>query len=215
MRHDNGCCGRSRCWAVVLAAACALWPGVAAPPGEAQTTLPKAIGTFTYWGGLIFSEEANNMLVDRIKQWGQERGIPVDVVMINQNETVQRVSAAIEAGTMPDALDMGRDLMLLLSQNNKLEAVDDVYDADRRGAWRLARSADPATTPRTSAVSAMAIPFGTSGNLLNRRDDVLSRLALPKRRRPGKSSRSRRLWSRSRRSTTAWALRSPTSATAT
>jgi multiple sugar transport system substrate-binding protein len=49
------------------------------------------------------------MLVDRIEQWGEEKGIDVEVVMINQNETVQRVSAAVEAGTMPDALDMGRD----------------------------------------------------------------------------------------------------------
>ena len=139
MTHDHGRRGRSRWWAVGLAAACALWPGVAAPPGEAQTALPKAVGTFTYWGGLIFSEEANNMLVQRIKQWGKERGVPVDVVMINQNETMQRVSAAVEAGTMPDALDMGRDLLLLLSRNNRLEAVDDVFDADRSGARRLAR----------------------------------------------------------------------------
>ena len=34
--------------------------------------------------------------------------------MINQNETQQRVSAAVEAGTMPSALDMGRGLMLLV-----------------------------------------------------------------------------------------------------
>ena len=72
------------------------------------------------------------MIEARIRKWGKEKGIEVDVVMINQNETTQRVSAAIEAGTMPDALDMGRDLMLLLSQSSKLEALDDVYDRSAR-----------------------------------------------------------------------------------
>ncbi len=108
----------------------------AAPPTLAPIPAP-AEGTFTYWGGLIFSDEANNMLAARITQWGQEQGIKVEVVMINQNETTQRVSAAVEAGTMPDALDLGRDLMLLLSQSGKLEALDDVYEqvGEAHGGW--------------------------------------------------------------------------------
>jgi multiple sugar transport system substrate-binding protein len=167
-------------WVIALAASCLLWPGIVAPPGEAQTgsappaTLPKAVGTFTYWGGLIFSEEANAMLVQRIKQWGNERGVAVDVVMINQNETVQRVSAAVEAGTMPDALDMGRDLMLLLSRNNRLDPVDDVFAriGAAHGGWLP--SADAATNPKDFGGKRYGVPFGTSGNLLNRRDDLLS-----------------------------------------
>ncbi|MEZ4615951.1 MAG: hypothetical protein R2867_10680 [Caldilineaceae bacterium] len=79
----------------------------AAPPAEpAESAAEPAAGSdgvFTYWGGLIFSDAANQMLVDRITQWGEERGIQTEVVMINQNETTQRVSAAIEAGAMPDA----------------------------------------------------------------------------------------------------------------
>jgi multiple sugar transport system substrate-binding protein len=150
-------------------------PTAAAP--AAQPTLAPipapAEGTFTYWGGLIFSDEANKMLVDRIKQWGQEKGIKVDVVMINQNETTQRVSAAIEAGTMPDALDMGRDLMLLLSQGGKLEALDAVYDqiGKAHGGWL--KSADATNDPKDFGGHRYGIPFGTSGNLINRRADVL------------------------------------------
>src|SRR5262249_38477132 len=149
MAHADGGLGRFTRWALALVASCVLLSGVAAPQvAEAQGSLPKAVGTFTYWGGLIFSEEANAMLVQRIKQWGKERGVPVDVVMINQNETVQRVSAAVEAGTMPDALDMGRDLMLLLSRNNRLEPVDDVFDriGKEHGGWLA--SADAATNPQ-------------------------------------------------------------------
>src|SRR5438132_215834 len=83
----------------------------------AGTPLPgSSTGKIVYWGGLIFSDVANKMLVDRINQWGKEKNIPVEAVMINQNETTQRVSAAVEAGNLPDALDMGTDLMLLLSQ---------------------------------------------------------------------------------------------------
>lgn len=31
--------------------------------------------TFVYWGGLIFSDDANNLLVERIEAWGEENGI--------------------------------------------------------------------------------------------------------------------------------------------
>jgi multiple sugar transport system substrate-binding protein len=161
-------------------AAPASQPTAAAPtaaPAAARPTLaplpPPAEGVFTYWGGLIFSDEANKMLEERIKKWGDEKGIKVDVVMINQNETTQRVSAAIEAGTMPDALDMGRDLMLLLSQSGKLEALDDVYDqiGKAHGGWL--KSADASNDPKDFGGKRYGIPFGTSGNLINRRADVL------------------------------------------
>src|SRR5262245_1095462 len=73
----------------------------------------------TYWGGLIFSEDANNLLVETINAWGAANGVETEVVMINQNETTQKVSAAVESKTMPDALDVGLDLMLLLARQNQ------------------------------------------------------------------------------------------------
>src|SRR5215472_8460195 len=75
-------------------------------PLAAPVTI-KAGTKFTYWGGLIFSDKANKTLVDAINQWGAANKIPTEVVMINQNDTVQKVSAAIESKTMPDALDVG------------------------------------------------------------------------------------------------------------
>ena len=62
MAHTDGRIERLTRWALALAASGVLWSGVAAAPGEAQAqgaapaALPKAVGTFTYWGGLIFSE---------------------------------------------------------------------------------------------------------------------------------------------------------------
>jgi multiple sugar transport system substrate-binding protein len=145
--------------------------GATAAPAE-EAGLPAADGTFTYWGGLIFSEAANQMLVDRIEQWGAERGVDVEVVMINQNETVQRVSAAIEAGNMPDALDMGRGFMDLLALQGQLEPLDDLYNeiGDQIG-WLPA--SDLATNPDRVGGHRYGIPFSLGGNVLYRRADVL------------------------------------------
>ncbi|MFZ1754627.1 MAG: extracellular solute-binding protein, partial [Caldilineaceae bacterium] len=144
-----------------------------APAAEA---LAEDVGTFTYWGGLIFSDEANQMLVDRIEAWGEDRGVDVDVVMINQNETVQRVSAAIEAGTMPDALDMGTGHMLLLSQSGQLQPLDALYDeiGASLGGWYPA--ADQATDPAVYGGHRYGIVFSLGGNVLYRRADVLEPL---------------------------------------
>src|SRR5690242_6340076 len=71
-----------------------------------STTANALSGKLTYWGGLIFSEDANNLLTDTINKWGADNGVETEVVMINQNETTQKVSAAVSSNTMPDALDM-------------------------------------------------------------------------------------------------------------
>lgn len=132
--------------------------------------------TFTYWGGLIFSDAANNAQVDRIEQWGEENGVNVEVVMINQNEMTQRVSAAIEAGTMPDALDLGFGEMLLLSQNGELEPVADVYEAvgEAHGGW-LPGVQSLMDNPAFEG-EIYGIPYAANGNILFRRNDVLEPL---------------------------------------
>ena len=150
---------------------------------DAPTPLPEIPapqeGVFTYWGGLIFSDAANQKLVDGITAWGQEFGIETEVVMINQNETQQRVSAAVEAGTMPSALDMGRGLMLLLSQTGELEPVDALYDeiATINGGWLPL--ADEATNPERYGGNRYGIPFSLGGNVLFRRNDVLEPVGFP------------------------------------
>ncbi|MEZ4672606.1 MAG: extracellular solute-binding protein [Anaerolineae bacterium] len=135
--------------------------------------------TLTYWGGLIFSETANNALVARINQWGEENGVKVEVVMINQNETVQTVSAAIEAGTMPDALDLGRDFMLLLSQQDQLEVLNDLYKeiGEAHGGWL--DSAASLVTGDDFGGNVYGVPFATGGNVLYRRNDLLEPAGYP------------------------------------
>jgi multiple sugar transport system substrate-binding protein len=136
----------------------------------------------TYWGGLIFSDDANNLLSSTIKDWGKQNKIEIDVVMINQNDTNTKVAAAVESNTMPDALDMGLDLMLLLSNTQKLTPLDDLYSkiGAAQGGWL--KGTDQATDPKSFGGSRNGIPFGVSGNLLFSRKDVLQKanITVPK-----------------------------------
>ncbi|MGL4967371.1 MAG: ABC transporter substrate-binding protein [Inquilinus sp.] len=149
------------------AAAVLLGDGPAAP-AIAQTA--KLGGKLTYWGGLIFSDPANALLADAIRRWGAENGVETEVVMINQNETVQKVSAAIASQTMPDVLDLNLDLLLPLSVQAVFAGVDDLYDqiGKAQGGWY--EGVDRASM---TAGGRTGIPFGVSGNLLLRRKDLL------------------------------------------
>ena len=132
----------------------------------------------TYWGGLIFSDAANKLLVDTINKWGADNGVTTEVVMINQNETVQKVSAAVASNTMPDALDVGLDLQLLLSRQGQFALLDDTYESIGKGQGGWFGAVADATDTTKVAGGRTGIPFGVSGNLLLRRNDVLSAAGL-------------------------------------
>lgn len=127
----------------------------------------------TYWGGLIFSDDANKLLTDTIMAWGAANGVETEVVMINQNETVQKVSAAVSSNTMPDALDVGLDLLLLLSRQGVFITIDDIYKkvGEAQGGWF--EGPDKATDTTAEAGGRTGLPFGVNGNLLLRRKDLL------------------------------------------
>jgi ABC-type glycerol-3-phosphate transport system substrate-binding protein len=128
----------------------------------------------TYWGGLIFSEDANKLLTDTINAWGAANGVETEVVMINQNETTQKVSAAVSSNTMPDALDLGLGLARLLARQNQFSDLGDLYKkiGDAQGGWFTG----PDTASDLTAdggIARVGIPFGVNGNLLLRRKDLL------------------------------------------
>lgn len=147
-----------------------------AAPAIAQ---PKLGGKLTFWGGLIFSDQANTLLTDTINAWGRKNGVRTEVVMINQNETVQKVSAAIASNTMPDALDLNIDLLLPLSVQGVFLPLDDVYQkiGAAHGGWFA--GVDRGTDTRTVAGGRTGVPFGVSGNLLLRRRDLLEPAGFP------------------------------------
>jgi multiple sugar transport system substrate-binding protein len=131
-----------------------------------------------YWGGLIFSEDANQMLVDEVAAWGAANGVETETVMINQNETNQKVSAAVESGTMPDALDMGLDLLLLLSNAEELADLSTLYDkiGEAQGGWYPSVAAAVAAEKLGGVRT--GVPFGAGGNLLFSRTDALDAAGL-------------------------------------
>ena len=85
------------------------------------------------------------------------------------------MAAAVESNTLPDALDMGLDLMLLLSNTQKLTALDDLYGkiGSAQGGWL--KGTEAATDPQKFGGGRNGIPFGVSGNLLFSRKDVLQK----------------------------------------
>jgi ABC-type glycerol-3-phosphate transport system substrate-binding protein len=148
--------------------------GAAIALGAGWSSPARALsGKLTYWGGLIFSEDANNLLVKTITDWGTANGVETEVVMINQNETTQKVSAAVSSNTMPDALDIGLDLLLLLSRQGVFITIDDIVE--RVGAAQGGWFEGPAKATDTTEVAGgrTGLPFGVNGNLLLRRKDLL------------------------------------------
>ncbi len=147
--------------------------GAAAMMATGLTPVRAQSNKLVYWGGLIFSDEANQLLVDTINAWGDANGVETEVVMINQNETVQKVSAAVESNTLPDALDLGLDLLLLLSRQDVFITLDDIYQkiGEAQGGWY--EGVDRATDTTEIAGGRTGIPFGVNGNLLLRRTDLL------------------------------------------
>ncbi len=150
--------------------------GIVAASGARSALAAPAVlkGThLTFWGGLIFSDQANKLLTDEITAWGAANGVSTEVVMINQNETVQKLSAAIASNTLPDAMDLNLDLLLVLSGQGVFVPLDDLYDriGKAQGGWFA--PVDGATTMKSG--DRTGIPFGVSGNLLLRRNDLLSK----------------------------------------
>jgi multiple sugar transport system substrate-binding protein len=147
----------------------------AAHPSLAAPAIVKRGTTVTYWGGLIFSDKANKLLQSTIAAWGKANNVRTEAVMINQNETVQKVSAAVESRTMPDALDLDIDLLLLLSRQGVFLPVDELYASigSAQGGWYPAVAKATDTTSVGGART--GIPFGISGNMIHRRIDVLGK----------------------------------------
>lgn len=172
--HNQGNWTRRRVLGASLAGAALLGTGRLAP-ALAAPALQKG-SKLTFWGGLIFSDDANKFLADTVMKWGTDNGIDTEVVMINQNETVQKVSAAVQSGSMPDVLDVGLDLLAVLAKQGVFLPLDDLYAAlgKAHGGWYPGVD-KAATLPEGHP----GVPFGVSGNLLLRRNDVLKPAGFP------------------------------------
>ena len=132
---------------------------------------------FTYWIGLIFSDEANRLAVEQINDWAALRGIQANPILVNQNNLNAQVTAAITAVTMPDAFDASNGLVLQLGAKNLLN-VQSVLDGLIRKNGKL----NPAAQFYNSsgfAAKGLGVPYGINGNLINRRLDLVKTKKAP------------------------------------
>ncbi|CAN5648412.1 sugar ABC transporter substrate-binding protein [soil metagenome] len=158
--------------AAAIATSGRLNEAIAARKAPAQIQLS---GKLTYWAGITLSETADSFIADSIKAWGEANGVDTSVELINVNDMNTRIAAAVESKTMPDAFDLGLDLLLLLSnQEGILAPVDDIFTSigAAQGGWF--ETYEKATDTTAIAGGRTGIPFGSSGNLLFRRIDALA-----------------------------------------
>jgi multiple sugar transport system substrate-binding protein len=156
----------------------------ASPANAANAALQKEIADikksndkFTYWIGLIFSDIANETAVDQINAWAKTRGIKADPILVNQNNMNAQVTAALAAGTMPDALDASSGLMLQLGSANLIN-IQSTLDALIRKNGALNPGA-AAFNLASYAGKGLGIPYGINGNLINRRLDLIKTKKAP------------------------------------
>ena len=141
------------------------------------TQINKDNAKFTYWIGLIFSDVANQTAVDQINAWARMRGITANPVLVNQNNLNAQVTAALTAGTMPDAFDASSGLMLQLGTKNLLN-VQSTLDGLITKYGGLNPGATFFNTP-AYAGKGLGVPYGINGNLINRRLDLVKTKKAP------------------------------------
>jgi multiple sugar transport system substrate-binding protein len=171
--------------AVVLTAGLLTVPAASANATRAErVALQKEIAQikkdgkkFTYWIGLIFSDEANRLAVDQINDWAAMRGIEANPILVNQNNMNAQVTAAVTAGTMPDALDASNGLVLQLGAKNLLN-VQSVLDGLIKKNGALNPAARFYNSPAWAG-KGLGVPYGINGNLINRRLDLLKTKKAP------------------------------------
>ncbi len=147
-------------------------PAAASTPVQKEIAALNASGKkFTYWYGAIFSTVAYAAIQDQIKSWAKARGIQVDAVAVNTQNTNPVVTAAAAAGTLPDALDMSASLVLQLGSKN-LRNIQPLIDEMNKLNGGLIGSAEP-LNEKSYAAKGLGVPYGMSGSLMYRRLDLL------------------------------------------
>jgi len=143
----------------------------ATPLQKEIAAINKSGDTFQYWIGLIFSDDANAQAVSSINAWALSRGIKANPVLVNQNNLTSQITAALTAGTMPDAFDAGSGLMLQLGSKNlvNVQALHDELAAKYGGLNKAATQFNLSTY----GGKGLGVPYGINGNLLNRRLDLI------------------------------------------
>ena len=107
----------------------------AATNGETAATAAAGEKTLTVWVEKIFSDDANNYMVERVQQYGKDKGVNVTCELVAVTDFVTKLNAAIEAGVgVPDVISA--DATRLVNYYPDIPCVDvsklvDEINADR------------------------------------------------------------------------------------
>src|SRR5207248_6768981 len=101
-------------------------PTEAAKPA-AQAPAAPATGTLIFWLYKTRLDPFDKYRTDRIKAWGEQAKVQVEVVEIGTSDYGKKIPAAIESKTMPDVLEAGDDWSTLLQPRGLLADLSDIY----------------------------------------------------------------------------------------
>lgn len=158
-------------------------PAESKPVAAAPAKTSGTGGTLQYWVELTFTN-AHKASEDAAKEWGRANGYEVVTTVIEDGDLPQKISAAIEANTLPDIADFDQLMLQRLTAIDKLVDVSDVYDriGAAQGGWMkgVQRLMDPKQFKPGKGY--WAIPYRSGGNVLNWRQDLLDKagVAAPK-----------------------------------
>ena len=144
----------------------ALMGGVALPAYALE-------GSLTVWGALVFSDEANATFAEEVETWGEDNSVDVEFVNINQNETVQKLSAAVESGATPDVMALSIDKVELLAQQDLFLPLDDLFAKLDEAHGGFFDAVAEATDTTDSVGTRVGIPYGIGGQMLLMRRDLM------------------------------------------
>lgn len=95
---------------------------VVAEPVKEEPDKPKEM---TIWVDKLFYDQSNEMLAERIQQFGEENGIKMNVEMIANADMMTKWTAAIESKNFPDMITIGsQDLGAFINQGLMADLSD-------------------------------------------------------------------------------------------
>jgi multiple sugar transport system substrate-binding protein len=141
----------------------------AKPAAQAAPAAPVS-GTLTFWLYKTRLDPFDKYRTDRVKAWGDQAKVQVEVVEIGTSDYGKKIPAAIESKTMPDVLEAGDDWSTLLQPRGLLADLSSIYKKIGDEQKWAPGAAAIATWPDGKQY---IIPIGTSANLLIARDDAL------------------------------------------
>ncbi len=81
----------------------------------------------TVWMETYFVDEANELMRQKAQEWGELRGVDVDLVFANSTQMNQMWTAGLEANAMPDIGYVNGGFMTRVQQMGKIVPVTDLY----------------------------------------------------------------------------------------